>query len=352
MAKTIDDFLALMVRSRLFSPEEVQKIARLWQGLALHPTRLDDFQSWLLDRQYLTPYQMNLLQEGRVDFYFLDEFRILERIGKGRMAGVYKALNRNNQPVALKVLPPSKTRNPEILARFQREGRLAIPLDHFSVVKTYQYGECRGIHYLVMEYLEGTTLEEVLATRDQLTTTEAVRLGILTSLGLQHIHEHGLVHRDLKPANLMLWPAPRSYENTTRAALKILDIGLGRQLFDPDSRDGDDDLTSEGSLVGTPDYLAPEQARDPRRADIRADLYSLGCTLYHMLAGRPPFPENNPILQIMRHATQQAAPLQPLNPQVGPVLEAVVQKLMAKDPSSRYQTPAEVAAALRQIPTA
>jgi len=155
------------------------------------------------------------------------------------------------------------------------------------------------------------------------------------------------VHRDLKPANLMLCPAPLSYENTLRSNVKILDVGLGRELFDPESPEVGEDLTVDGAILGTPDYLSPEQARDARRTDIRSDLYSLGCVLYEALAGQPPFRDDNLVRQILRHATQPAPPLEQVVPGVPAPLSRAVDVLLAKSPEQRYQTPAEALEALR-----
>src|SRR5262249_37315107 len=153
------------------------------------------------------------------------------------------------------------------------------------------------------------------------------------------LFEKGMVHRDLKPGNLMLCPAPLPEENTTQCRVKILDIGLGRLLFNPDDKDASAGLTSDGAILGTPDYMAPEQARDASRADIRSDLYSLGCVLYHALAGEPPFKDDNLVRLILRHATQQPVSLRESNPAVPLGLEQIVMKLLAKDPSERYDTP-------------
>src|SRR5262249_28533234 len=155
----------------------------------------------------------------------LGEYKVLERIGKGRMAGVYKAQHRLGQTVAIKVLPPSKARDPMLLARFQREARLALRLKHPNVVRAFQLGQADDIQYLVMEHLEGTTLEEVLAARKQLPPAEAVRVVYQALAGLEHIHSQGLVHRDLKPANLMLVPPPGD-GGTLGCTVKILDMGL------------------------------------------------------------------------------------------------------------------------------
>jgi serine/threonine protein kinase len=175
---------------------------------------------------------------------------------------------------------------------------------------------------------------------------EAVRLVYQALQGLQHIHAQGLVHRDLKPSNLMLVGA--APESTLRATVKILDIGLGRTLFEEGAGEpGDIGLTTEGVLLGTPDYMSPEQARDPRHTDIRSDIYSLGCVLYHLLAGQPPFPDTNIISQMIRHATEAAKPLKTLNPAVPDGLQQIVNWMMAKEPAQRYPTPERAAQALQ-----
>src|SRR5262249_27675972 len=162
-------------------------------------------------------------------------------------------------------------------------------------------GEHHRLHYLVMEYLEGETLEEALQRRKQLPPAEAVRLAHQALLGLQHVHEAGLVHPDIKPGNLMLVGGTPGA--TLKATLKSLDIGLGRARFDEGARRGFE-LTNDGELLGTPEYMAPEQARDPRAVDVRADVYGLGCVLYHALAGRPPFTDVSHVRLLLRQATE------------------------------------------------
>jgi len=172
-------------------------------------------------------------------------------------------------------------------------------------------------------------------------------------LGLQHIHQKGLVHRDLKPANLMLVPgAESSPESVSNATVKVLDIGLGRSLFEDAAHEampqlGDAHITGEGVILGTPDYMSPEQARDARAADIRSDIYSLGCVLYHLLAGQPPFPDTNIISQMIRHASEAPRPLSEFNPAVPDGLQQIVDWMLAKDPGQRYPTPERAAQALQ-----
>ena len=213
-------------------------------------------------------------------------------------------------------------------------------------MRTFQTGEAQGLHFIVMEYLEGETLEDVLMRRGKMLPGEAVRLVYQALQGLQHIHSQGLVHRDLKPSNMMLIGS--TADSTLRATLKILDIGLGRTLFDEAvGEPGDPGLTTEGVLLGTPDYMSPEQARDPRHTDIRADIYSLGCVLYHLLAGQPPFPDTNIISQMIRHATETPKPLKTFNPAVPDGLQQIINWMMAKDPAQRYPTPERAAQALQ-----
>jgi hypothetical protein len=289
-----------------------------------------------------------MIQRGHPEGFFLNGYKILDRIGKGQMGGVYKAVHTLGQTVALKILASSKAKDPHTLGRFQREARLLTQLDHPNVVRAFQVGEAGGVHYIVMEYLEGETLDEVLSRRKRLPVGEAVRLVRQALAGLQHLHERRMVHRDLKPSNMMLVPAADKPDTTWDATVKILDIGLGRELFDDGTPEGriETQLTEEGAVLGTPDYLAPEQARDARTSDIRADVYSLGCVLYHCLTGRPPFPETNIMAQMLKHATEQPAPLSDSLPDVPRGLQPVLDTFLAKKPDERYQTPAEAADAL------
>ena len=219
------------------------------------------------------------------------------------------------------------------------------------MVRAYQVGEANGVHFICMEFLEGETLDDVITRRKRLPWAEAVRLVDQALGGLQHLHEKRMVHRDVKPANMMLTPAATKPDTTWDATIKILDIGLGRELFSEDTPEAqiETQLTVEGAVLGTPDYLAPEQAKDARSADIRADIYSIGCVLYHCLAGTPPFPSTNIMSQMVMHATEQPPPLASVAPDAPPGLQGVFDRLMAKSPDDRYQTPAAAAAAIAPL---
>ena len=344
MELTVQNVYGLLLRSKLMSVDEAKSMFARWHQEAKDSAgNLAQFASWMVAQKYLTEYQAQLLARGHAEGFFLNEYKILERLGKGRMAGVYKAQHQLGQIVAIKVLPPSKAQDANMLGRFHREARLALRLKHPNIVRTFQTGTVEDLHYIVMEHLEGETLEEVLTRRGKLPPGEAVRLVHQALQGLQHIHAQGLVHRDLKPSNMMLIGS--SPESTIHATLKLLDIGLGRMLFDEVA--GTENLTSEGVLLGTPDYMSPEQARDPRTIDIRSDIYSLGCVLYHLLSGQPPFPDTNIISQMIRHATETPKPLKVFNPAVPDGLQQIVNWMMAKEAAQRYPTPERAAQALQ-----
>jgi serine/threonine protein kinase len=352
MDYTVENICGLLIRSKLLTADEVKTVYQGWVVDAKDAySNVQQFTRWLAAKQYVTEYQAKLLTRGQADDFFLGDYKILDRLGQGRMAGVYKAVHASGQVVAIKVLPPSRAANSQMVARFQREARLAMRMKHPNVVRAYQLAETKGLHYLVMEYLEGETLDEVLYRRKRLPVNEAVRVVYHALVGLQHIHEQKLVHRDLKPANMMLVPAapPNGPDTTLAATVKILDFGLGRPLLDEAGvvNPANPHLTTEGVLLGTPDYLAPEQARDARATDIRADIYSLGGVLYHCLAGQPPFPDSNILGQMVRHATEKPRPVKELNATVPDGLQRVLDWMLAKDPAERYPTPERAAQALQ-----
>jgi serine/threonine protein kinase/WD40 repeat protein len=262
-------------------------------------------------------------------------YRILRELGKGGMGVVYQARqDMMNRQVVIKVINQALLDHPDALERFRREVQAAASLSHPNIVTAYDAEQAGDLHMLVMEFVPGQNLAEVLAKQGPLPVVRACQCARQAALGLQHAHEQKMVHRDIKPQNLMLTP---------RGQVKILDFGLAKVVSENRPKQT---LTALNSYMGTPDYSAPEQATDARSADIRADIYSLGCTLYCLLAGRPPFQEDTPVKTILAHLEKEPPPLPELRPDVPAALWAVVARLLAKDPAQRYQQPAEVAQAL------
>jgi hypothetical protein len=267
------------------------------------------------------------------------------------MGVVYKAEHRlMERPVALKVIDRSLTDKPAVVERFRREVKAAGQLNHPNIVHAYDADQAGDSHFLVMEFVEGTTLARLVEQQGPLPVSQACDYIRQAALGLQRAHEHGMVHRDIKPHNLM---------RTPQGQVKILDFGLARLVSEAASAlspAGDDfssdtgvsrHLTQMGVVMGTADYMAPEQATDAHAADIRADIYSLGCTLYYLLTGRTPFPDGTVLDKLLAHGQRTPKPLSDFRTDVPAALARVVERMMAKDPARRYQTPAEVAAALQ-----
>lgn len=264
-------------------------------------------------------------------------YRLVRKLGEGGMGAVYLAEHRMMQrPVALKLIRTEYLHHPQIVERFRREVRAAARLSHPHIVTAFDAEEAGGTHFLVMEYVEGIPLNDYLEEHGPLPIEEACRYARAAALGLQCAHEQGMVHRDLKPHNLI---------RARNGAIKILDFGLARIACES-GQPAQGQLTGVGVMMGTPDYMAPEQAQDSRTADIRADIYSLGCTLYQLLAGRVPFPVGSAIDKIIKHSADSPQPLGELRPDVPAGLVAVVDCMMAKRPADRFQSPAAVAAAL------
>jgi serine/threonine protein kinase len=266
-------------------------------------------------------------------------YRILEQLGAGGMGVVYRAEHRvMERPVALKVIHHRLVSNPLAVERFHQEVKAAARLAHRNIVTAYDAEQAGGLHFLVMEFVEGTSLADLVKRRGPLAVLHAANYILQAAMGLVHAHEHGMVHRDIKPQNLM---------RTPKGAIKVLDFGLAR--FASQQTSDETGLTMAGATVGTPDYIAPEQARDSRRADIRSDIYSLGCTFYFLLTGRPPFPQGTAIEKFIAHSEHEPTPLGELRKDVPLDVLYVVERMMAKDPGQRYQTPSELVEALKPL---
>jgi serine/threonine protein kinase len=273
----------------------------------------------------------------------LGEYELLEKLGEGGMGTVYRAEHTKlKRIVALKVLPKGRREDERAIARFEREMKAVGRLDHPNIVRAHDAREVEGTRFLVMEYVEGLDLGKVVRRVGPLSVADACELIRQAALGLQSAHQHGLVHRDVKPSNLML---------TARGEVKLLDLGLAR--FQSDQPAGEE-MTRAGQAVGTPDYMAPEQISDTHSVDIRADIYSLGCTLYKLLTGQAPFsgPQYEGHFEKMEaHLKKPIPPIRQFRADVPPELVAVINRMLAKEPGLRFGTPAEVADAVGPLAT-
>jgi len=333
----VNTFLANLRKAQILEEAQLAEVELLGQTAA----RPAEVAAALIKRGRLTPYQANQVARGRGGELVLGSYVILEPIGSGGMGQVVKARHRYMQrQVALKFIRRDQRESADTSKRFQREVQLLAELRHPHIVQAYDAGIIGDIRFMAMEMLDGVDLDRLVRKCGPLPIGQACACIRQAALGLGHAHERSLVHRDIKPSNLFL----------TGEGIKLLDLGLARpQAVSDASHAGD--LTGANTVMGTPDYLAPEQALDPRRADARSDLYSLGCTLFSLLTGRPPFPEGTLAQKLLYHQTVEPPAVESLRPDVPPPLADLVRRLLAKVPAQRPASAAEVAAALAPLAT-
>jgi WD40 repeat protein/serine/threonine protein kinase len=335
-ADTVTDLVEAICQARLLDPVQRSEVQRL-QGQFREPKLLA---KELLQRGWLTPFQANLLLQGRGQELVLGPYVLLDRLGEGGMGQVFKARHAElGHWAALKVIRKERLQNAEAVRRFRREIDLAAQLTHPHIVAAYDAGQVDSTHFFAMEYVEGTDLARLVRRHGPLPIAQASRYIRQAALGLQYAHERGLVHRDIKPSNLLLTTARGS-----QAVVKILDMGLARN----DALGDDSTLTAEGTVLGSPDFISPEQARNAHTVDVRSDLYSLGCTFYFLLTGQVPFPGGTLTEKLLKHQLDAPRPIQELRPETPAELVGLVAKLMAKKPEDRFQKAAEVADALER----
>jgi len=342
----------------LVTAAQLVEALRRWS--LVDPTRLAEAQNGLGDaamartladklqrRGWLTSFQAEQLLEGRGHELVLGPFIVLDRLGKGGMGEVFKASHtRLGRIVALKVIRPEHLKYPGVAERFEREARAAARLQHPNVVTIHDVQDTGGTLYIAMELIDGIDLSRLVKQNGPLAVAQACEYARQAALGLQHAYERDLVHRDIKPSNLMV----TRLEGTTEAfgLVKILDFGLARVS---DEGGGSETLTPTDQWLGTPDYIAPEQARNSKGVDIRADIYSLGCALYFFLTGRSPFAGGNRVEKLVARLEREAPPASHHRPQVPARLDAVLSRMMARAPEARYATPLDVARALEPFCT-
>lgn len=357
---SVDMFLAILQRMQVLAPQEVQDITR---ELGSHFSDPYDLARYLVEIEWLTAYQVHLLFNDRWEELTIGHYVVLDRLGEGGVSEVFKAWDTaNGRIVALKVLHPHLPNRPAAVRELQAEREAVTRLSHPNIIRIFDANQVRDVSYFAMEFVEGLDLERYVRRTGRLEITEACEYIRQVALGLQHAHQLGLVHRDIKPANLFL-AIPGGFGDCEtspvrrhpEAVVKILDWGLARVRPDAGgvSDFADVDLDAEtGDLIGTADYVAPELANDPCLADVRSDVYSLGCTLYFLLSAQQPFRGNSLMQKLLQHQEAERPHLRNLRADIPEELDAVVQRMMARSPDERYAIPLLAAAALRPFSAA
>lgn len=336
-ALTVPNVVELLQKSNLIQAERLQ--AELDELAAANggqlPESTEAVFTHFVDKGLITNWHAAKLRDRKFRGFFLGRYRLLEHIGSGGMSSVYLAEHAlMKQLRAIKVLPRNRVNDSSYLARFHLEAQATAKLDHRNIVRAYDVAEENGQHYIVMEYVPGKDLQNLVKDHGVISLDNACRYIIQAAEGLQHAHEAGLIHRDIKPANLLL---------DDRGQVKVLDLGLALM-----SNSDQPSLTvaHNENVLGTADYLAPEQALNSHKVDLRADIYGLGCTLYYLLTGRPPFNDGTLAQRIAKHQKEMPSDILVHRPDCPRDLADICFRMMQKKPERRYQTARDVAAAL------
>jgi len=335
MPHMADSFLKTVLRSGLLDRDQLEAAVRALPRDARD--KPDAVAEHLIKIGKLSRFQARKLLQGTFSGLVLGTFQILAPLGSGGMGKVFLARDhRNGELLALKVLPPRRARAEErILARFRREMEMSQRVAHPHLALTYEAGVCQGVYYIAMEFIPGRSLFRLVNEEGPLVVPRAAALFAEAAAALQHAHEQGLIHRDLKPSNVMITPNDHA---------KILDLGLA--LMQGESALDRAVVGGQGYVVGSMDYIAPEQTENAAQVDERADIYGLGCTLYFALTGRPPFPGGTSKEKMQRHRCREPEPLLQLNPGVPGPFAALVARMMAKKPTERLPSAVAVREAL------
>jgi eukaryotic-like serine/threonine-protein kinase len=333
---TTDEFLNLVRKSGVVDEKRLGAYLARVRAAGSLPPEPAKFAGFLVRDGILTHFQAEQVLQGKWRRFTIGKYKVLERLGAGGMGSVYLCEHKlMRRRVAVKVLPTAKADDPSSLERFYREARAVAALDHPNIVRAYDIDQDDKLHFLVMEYVDGSSLQDIIKKAGPMDVTRAAHYMRQSAQGLQHAHESaGLVHRDIKPGNILV---------DRTGVVKILDMGLARFFHDEE-----DVLTKkyDENVLGTADYLAPEQALDSHGVDIRADIYSLGATFYYCLTGRTPFTDGTVAQKLIWHQTRQPKAIRQTRPEVPEALAALIERMMSKDPAQRPQTPLEVAEAL------
>lgn len=338
-AVSVADFVAGLRKSGLIEGNELNQLLDdlSWDGMGQQDDDSNSLAKALVHQQKLTPFQARLLLRGKWQGLVLGNYAILDKLGQGGMGSVFKARHiRMGRVVCLKVVNAAGRQSPAVIERFRNEARALAALSHRNIVVAHDADEAKGIPYLVMEYIDGDDLAKRVRKLGPLTVPQSLEVGIQTARALWYAHGQGVIHRDIKPHNLV-----GTFDDAGAIAVKVLDLGLARfdtlMTYNPDASVLAA-MTNTGVVIGTVDYMAPEQALDSRNADSRSDIYSLGCTLFFLLSGRSPFSGDTVMQRLIAHREQSAPNLHMLVDGVSPQLNAVIHKMLAKKPEQRYQT--------------
>jgi serine/threonine-protein kinase len=336
-ALSADQYIDILERSRLAEPKVLAEA--LAEFRACHDKAEPDcvpLAQFLQEREIVTGWQNSHLREGRFRDFFLGKYKLLRLLGAGGMGAVYLAEHvLMHRKVAVKILYHGSVDRTS-LERFFQEARAVSQLDHLNIVRAFHFDSSDDFLYLVMEFIDGPDLQGLVKRYGPLQYWEAAEYIRQAAVGLAHAHAAGMVHRDVKPANLLRDP---------RGVVKILDLGVARMTK---QRGGTLTQTSNQGMLGTVDYLAPEQALNSHDVDHRADIYALGGTLYYLLSGRAPFPEGSQAQKLLAHQIQKPEPLLNLRRDAPPELTRICDRMMAKDPKDRFQSAIECAQTVQQ----
>jgi serine/threonine-protein kinase len=330
MGVTVERFLKHLSDSSILSSADVLAV----ESQIPERKRKQDAQNLakeLVRTKKLTLFQANALYADHPQGLTLGNYVIQEKIGAGGMGMVFKAEHRRmKRTVAVKVLPPTALKNPAVLKRFHREVEAAAKLTHPNIVAAYDADESNGVHFLAMEFVEGIDLARHVKQHGPVSVADGVSYILQTAKGLEHAHRQGIVHRDIKPGNLLL---------DQHGTVKILDMGLARFQEGTNAASPADEataLTQNGSLMGTVDFMSPEQALDSHLADHASDMYSLGATLYFLLVGQAIFGGNTLMARVLAHRENPAPSLRAARPEIPPQIDSIYQRMVAKKKEARY----------------